>query len=262
MTTYTYEHVVHNDGSEELTLVSSDGAVHTADPDTHPNFDDLLDAAITGDHDFIDRNVDQGQAIRSGLTALSDRVSVSGDVVYFDGDAMDNALSRHLLRMIADGEDFDPIVRFMERLADNPSTVSRVSLWTWLNANDFTITRDGKIVGYKGVRDNLQSISRGVEDVFVNGAVHVGHIPNNIGATIGMDRDLIDESRTTACSRGLHVGTWDYASGFGSTVLTVVVDPANVVAVPSDSGGQKMRVCEYEVVNATTASHDVSVLDL
>lgn len=264
MTTYDYEHVSNPEtGSQTLTLVGSDGSVITTNPDAHPYFDELLEAAVNSDHGTVERLSDYGRPIVDELTQLSERVAFHGDTVYFDGEAMDNALSRHLLRMAKDGFNYHPVVAFMERLADNPSTVSRVALWTWLNANDFTLNHDGKIVGYKGVSDDLRSIHSGAEDVSVNGVVHRGKIPNRIGATISMSRDLIDESRDVSCSIGLHVGTFSYARGWGHGVtLTVLVNPEHVVAVPSDSSGQKMRVCEYQVVNAESTEIAKPVTEL
>jgi hypothetical protein len=64
----------------------------------------------------------------------------------------------------------------------------------------------------------------------------------------------VDDDANSACSFGLHVGTWDYASTFGhGATLTVRVDPANVVSVPHDCNTQKIRTCEYDVIATAEA---------
>jgi hypothetical protein len=63
-----------------------------------------------------------------------------------------------------------------------------------------------------------------------------------------MPRSLVDPDRDTACSVGLHVGNFSYASGFAQKLLTVAVNPRDVVAVPSDSGDQKIRTHRFTVL--------------
>lgn len=49
-----------------------------------------------------------------------------------------------------------------------------------------------------------------------------------------------------ACTFGTEGYAQDYVRVDG-VLLTVLVDPPDVVSVPTDSGAQKMRVCRYEV---------------
>jgi len=125
-------------------------------------------------------------------------------------------------------------------------------LFGWLKAGGFTLTTDGLIVGYKSVRSDGLSAHTGREPVTVvhqGGTVETvtGHVPYPVGATVWMARDLVDDDRDSPCSVGLHVGTFDYAAAFSERMLVVLVDPADVVAVPRDSSGQKMRVCRLFV---------------
>jgi hypothetical protein len=66
-----------------------------------------------------------------------------------------------------------------------------------------------------------------------------------------MARSLVDDNRDVACSVGLHVGNHHYASTFlggGSKLLTVKVNPRDVVSVPSDSNDEKIRACRFTVL--------------
>ncbi len=70
-----------------------------------------------------------------------------------------------------------------------------------------------------------------------------------LGKPVTMDRKDCDSRRSTACSTGLHVGTPEYVTGFISganrAIIACLVNPADVVAVPTDYSFQKMRTCEY-----------------
>ena len=63
-----------------------------------------------------------------------------------------------------------------------------------------------------------------------------------------MARSEVQHDPSVGCHKGLHVGTWDYASSFGrGVVLEVEVDPRDVVSVPTDCGDAKLRCCRYRV---------------
>jgi hypothetical protein len=51
----------------------------------------------------------------------------------------------------------------------------------------------------------------------------------------------------------LHVGTFAYAADYGDVVLACEVNPADVVTVPYDYDGAKIRVCRYKVVKEVPA---------
>ncbi|NBO98831.1 MAG: hypothetical protein EBU90_01715 [Proteobacteria bacterium] len=59
-----------------------------------------------------------------------------------------------------------------------------------------------------------------------------------------ISREKCDTNPRNACSYGLHVGTYNYASSFsGNVLLMVAFSPEDAVAVPQDGG--KIRVCRY-----------------
>lgn len=209
--------------------------------------------------------MDTQRYVSAGLTRLSDRVAMSDGQITFDGDVIDTALSRHLLRLLREGNDaFRPTVLFMEHLAQNPSPLSRRHLWSWLDDRDFSLTPEGHVIGYKAVHaGSNHSLTPGRNTVEVNGRAHTGHVPNPIGAVVSMPRSQVNPDRDHGCSVGLHVGTWDYADTFGgadSQVLTVSVNPRDVVAVPRDCHYQKMRVCRYTVLAVTHERHDTALV--
>ena len=248
--TYSYTNA---DGRRSLVVVLDTGTAHTI-PGTHPKFTELLHyLGTTADPDntHVRRLIDFGAAAADTLQRLSDRVTYRHNTIRFDGEIIDTTLTRHLVRMIRDGDDrYTGLVRFMENLAANPSRKSRQQLFTWLTDRDMTITPDGSFIGYKGVQNDDANHSMSSGRATVNGTTHIGQIPNPPGAIVEMPRSQVSDDRHNGCSNGLHVGTWDYASTFGPKTLIVSVKPRDVVSVPKDCGYQKMRTCRYTVLDA------------
>lgn len=173
------------------------------------------------------------------------------------GDPVEETVFTTVLRLTRENADLAPLGKFLSRLDRNPSEASRSQLFGWLKAGGFTITTDGLIVGYKSVRADGLSAHDGREPVTVvrqDGSTETvtGRVPYPVGATVWMDRNLVDSDRDSACSVGLHVGTFGYAEMFSTQMLVVLVDPADVVSVPTDCNAQKMRVCRLHVA----ALHD------
>jgi hypothetical protein len=129
-----------------------------------------------------------------------------------------------------------------------------------LSREDFAITADGLVVGYKGVKRDAdgQLVSVQSGRAIVDGTVHVGNIPNPLGAVVEMPRGEVTFDPANGCSVGLHVGTYDYAAGWAQgALLEVHVNPRDVVSVPTDCDSQKMRTCRYRVVATIDAPHTV-----
>lgn len=210
--------------------------------------------------DLVDR-------YRTGVkAATAEAVAVvDGDTDYAEaepyrithGDPVEEVVLAAAIRLTNRDADLAPLGAFLRRLERNPSPASRSQLFGWLKAGGFTLTTDGLIVGYKSVRADGRSVHAGREPVTVqaqDGSVQTvtGQVPYPIGATVWMPRDLVDDDRNSACSVGLHVGTYSYAERFSEQMLVVLVDPADVVSVPAYSNAEKMRVCRLFVA----ARHD------
>src|SRR5947209_4617483 len=204
----------------------------TASTASHPNFAEIVTGLKSGDESVVDL-FDVSQAVAKRFEYVSERVAVANGRVYFDGDEVDNSLTRQIVRFLEEDEsDFEALVNFMENVAANPNEHSREQLYEWLSRRDFTITPDGNLVGYKGVSPDLKSIHSGPG--IVNGEAVNGRLDNSVGNTIEIARSKVQHDPATGCSSGLHVGTHAYAKSFGSVTLQVEVNPRDVVSVPTD----------------------------
>ena len=78
-----------------------------------------------------------------------------------------------------------------------------------------------------------------------------GKIDNSPGSNPTMPRSDVDDNINNGCSKGLHVGTLEYAdnwAGPDGRVMEVEFNPANMVSVPHDCEYAKLRVTEYKVI--------------
>lgn len=229
---------------------------------THPNFDAILDSLEYGmpTEAQVVGMFDVGVALGQKFDKVSERVSVNAGRIFFDGVQVDDVLAQVTIAFHNEGHsEFERLVRFMEKVEINPNEHSRKNLFNWLATHKFGIAPDGDFIAYKGVREVMGELKSGAQGrALVNGVVFNGQIPNKPGTIIEMPRDQVQHNPGVACSTGLHVANFGFAKGYG-TVLRVKVNPRDVVSVPTDSGGDKMRVCRYKVIDVVT-SEDTTML--
>lgn len=171
------------------------------------------------------------------------------DQVHYQGERLPLSLEQKVLSIVEDGLPLGHFEKFWERLQKNPSSSSVNELMDFLSYKELPITDDGHFIAYRGVRPDYYSVHGNTNTKVKQGKVNDGgHIFNGIGEVIEVLRRDVDDNRAQECSYGLHIGSLNYAAGWGSKVVVVKVDPADVVSVPKDANFQKCRVCKYEVL--------------
>jgi len=182
-----------------------------------------------------------------------------GNFVVRDGEILVNGqvaprvLGNKIVKFSNEGLPYQPLVRFAEKILQNPSFRAVNELFEFLEKNDHPLTDDGNFIAYKRVRGNFKDI-------------HSGTFDNSVGVTVEMPRNQVNEDSTQTCSDGLHVANWDYAhTKFAShdpasdIMLEVEVNPADVVSIPVDYNQSKMRVCKYKVLGVIDQEHSSEV---
>lgn len=116
--------------------------------------------------------------------------------------------------------------------------------------------------------------------------LYTGNYDNSPGEVVDMDREDVVEDPSKACAPGLHVAAMDYIPNYGSgtdeisppdgkswsdlsarerhqhlqsqpdPIVKVLVNPADVVSVPRDHNGAKMRVRRYYVMSLFNGTHE------
>lgn len=245
-----WKYIRNEDGTRNIS-VFHDGEIHVTD-DSNPHFKEIFDRLDADESvDNVIHLFAPEKTIRAQFATLSADVKIENGAVSWRGQPVASALSDYLVDLYSAGEvDYRPVVRFLERLAQNPNAHSREMLWSWISDRGLRLTDTGFIVAYKGVDPKGYSLNAGSGD-FRNGQPVEGHILNQPGDVIEKDRTSVQFDPSQTCSFGLHVGTYEYARGFVGAVgkvFLVHVDPADWVSTPTDCGGEKGRVCRYYVV--------------
>ena len=169
-------------------------------------------------------------------TAFANKgLTLKDGVIYINDDALPGALSDRIIQLVEDKMPIDIMVKFWNNLKQNPSFNSRQMLYKFLEHNGHPLTPDGCFIAYRGVTDDFKDR-------------HTRKFDNSVGQVVEMDRSKVDDNPENTCSAGLHVAAYDYAYGFGPKRIEVKVNPKDVVAVPKDYNGTKMRVCKFEVM--------------
>lgn len=252
----TVFHLSADEAGNKSVVVFSGGKLHQA-TDAHPSYQQIVNRLVAGapEEDIVSL-FDVATAIRRAFQRLSERVTVEGETVYFDGDPAQEGLSKQILRFMDEGQDFGPLVNFMEKIETNPIPHSKQQAWDWLNQHDFTIYPDGDVMAYKGVYDDGKGGYRSGSSghAFVNDEEVNGYVPNSVGDIVTMIRSEVVHDPASACHAGLHVGTYEYARFYAQgALLKVKINPRDIVSVPTQDTGQKIRVCRYEVMEIIDA---------
>lgn len=164
-----------------------------------------------------------------------------------DGETLPEFLEHKTTQMVNEGLNVDAIVKFWDKLKENPNENSRKCLFNYLESNKFTLTEDGDFIAYKKVT----KVGNDLKDS------HSKTVINNVGSIPTMERSKVNSNPNEHCSHGLHVGAWEYVNNFtGDVTIICKVNPRDVCAVPTDYRFQKMRTCRYEVLAITNKPYD------
>lgn len=172
------------------------------------------------------------------------RVDMKTKQIFFGDHEIDGLLTKRIIETVgAQGvEGANALINFMERLMENPSNRAVKELYGFLEANDIQITQDGHFIAWKLVRNDYKDIYTGTMD-------------NSPGVEVRVPRNTVDEDSSRTCSTGLHCCSAGYLSQYGpndSRIVSVLVDPKDVVAIPQDYSSQKMRCAGYIVLEDVT----------
>ena len=218
-----------------LTVILKNKA-HQVIPD-HTNYKLILEALPTATEDELLELVD----IEKAVATFSDgQVSIVNGKVMFEGEEVHGSISKRIIEFMSKGLPFQPLVKFLENLMENPSMQSQQELYDFLEHENLPITEDGCFLAYKAVSKDFKDKWRGTFD-------------NSVGQVCEMRRAKVDDNRSQGCSAGLHAGALNYVANYGSVdagdnIVIVKINPEDVVSVPSDCNCEKLRTCKYEVV--------------
>jgi len=166
-------------------------------------------------------------------------IEIKGGQMYYQSEPVAGVLGERMMQMVDEGFDLTPMAAFLRNLMENPSKRVVDHLYGFLEYGKNAITDDGCFLAYKAVSADYKDIYTGTFD-------------NSVGQIVKMPRNRVNEDPNQTCSAGLHVCSFEYLDSAyardSGHVMICKINPAHVVAVPTDYNNTKMRVCEYEVV--------------
>ena len=238
------------DGNNKYTVVVENKPYHFG-PD-HDEFANLVDSLKMGDEDEFIQLITVGQQLADWTSG--DFNFVDG-VMTYQGEEVHTVIADRMVRLMKNGFSCNPMMEFVENLYENPSFRSVNELYTFLANRSLVITDDGYFIGYKAVKKHsgVDKVCKSSGEAITEGDLvdhRTGTIRNNVGDKPSMPRRLVDDNCGQACGSGFHCGSFQFANDHGGAtpMVLVKVHPKDVVSVPTDSGCQKVRVCDYEVV--------------
>jgi hypothetical protein len=222
-------------------IIFDDSGAHYNINDSHPEWPAIIEAIKNEDFEEVIKLYENDLTNKVNTMYAENGVvyDAVSESVYLNGEKLHSHIAKRVVEHAKAGLPFENLLRFIERLEANPSMSSRNELYDFLEVQHMPITEDGCFLGYKSVRANFTDW-------------HSRKFDNRVGQTVSIPRRDVDDNRNKGCSKGLHVGSLEYAQSFRNCsnrqLILVKIDPANVVSVPNDDH-RKLRCCEYEVVS-------------
>lgn len=152
------------------------------------------------------------------------------------------ARSQHYLSE-GDEKGFEKIGNFISKLTMNPDMQVINRIVDFIKFKDIEITPEGDLIVYKIVSNQYKDC-------------HTKTVDNSVGSTVFMRRLLVDSHEKNVCSNGLHVCALNYFGSFagrGDKLISCRLNPEDIVSIPADYNGSKIRCCKYVVLADVTS---------
>jgi hypothetical protein len=218
-----------------LTVVI-EGKAHTM-ANTHPAFLQAQEALKDENWDKLKNMFDVSKAVGEFFDNDAN-IEVKDGAVHYNGEIVHNLVVDKILDFMRKNLPYQPLVKFLGKLMENPSHRAVDELYSFLEHKNMPLTPEGNFLAYKGVNSDFTDF-------------YSGKFSNKVGEVLEMRRNGVCDDLNKGCSSGFHAGSYDYAKGYasgGGHLLVVEIDPSDVVSVPLCSDCQKLRTSKYKVV--------------
>jgi len=213
----------------------------------NPVWNDAITAIREGRFNDLPDLLDKSKAI---ARFSHGKIEVRDGLVTYAGEEIHNIVVDRILNFIKNGLPYEPLVKFLDKLMQNPSRRAVNELYKFLEHKKMPLTPDGDFLAYKSVRADFKDWYSGEHDF-------------SIGQVREMARNQVCDNADVGCSAGYHAGSEEYAKSFngGGNLVIVKINPADVVSVPTDCECQKLRASRLEVVALYRKALDKELYD-
>lgn len=231
--------------SNQLIVICNDVAYTVTDSDSR--YPELLEACINNDEKTV------AKLLLPKVLFSSHGIELSADgVCKVHGLQVSSVLTDYIVKVSAkpSSENYLNLIAFIERLYNFNMLDKLDMIFSFLKHNDIQLIEGGLILGYKYIR-KVPNFS-GFEYV----DAHSRTLPQGIGYEVTIDK--VDDNPDRTCSYGLHVGSFDYIKNTNLDYAIVLVKPENIVSIPTDYDGMKMR-CKSYFISEIKSPEDLEV---
>lgn len=204
---------------------------HCITPD-HPHYDYIREALENELDEDLSPFINPKKAV---ITWAQNQPTfrIEEEVIFYKDRQIDLFTTSKILNLLKAKKPVTRLLRFLDRLSNNPSHRAREQLYAFMERGKMPIQEDGTILAYKKLNSDWTDM-------------HTGNISHKLNEPVSMDRADVDDDPAHACAPGLHVCSFNYLQSFeGSILITTEVDPEHVVCIPHDHDCEKMRVCKH-----------------
>lgn len=220
---------------------------------SHPNYEGLVECVRTGDAEEFLELLNSGVKIENWSEG---NFEFRDGILYYGDEQIAQQPTERIINMIKNGWDHGPMLAYLDLLYQNVSHRAVMESYDWCSHKGLPITEDGYLLGYKGVAvysgsETKDKMGREIKSGDLVDKYTGNSYRNNIGDICRMNRRQVSDNCNEGCAAGLHVGTYEYANDWATSLGKVVLvkfSPADIVSVPTDCNFQKMRVSQYTVI--------------
>lgn len=226
--------------NDHLTVTFDNGESVTVYP-SNAYYKEIVAALGKKDYDTVKRLASPKAVVQDKIEKVQRRgvssVELRDGVVYYKNEPIHNSLTNRIVAMANEGYDIEPMCLFLENLQQNPSYRAVNELYGFLEKGNLPITEDGYFLAYKNVDQNYMDC-------------YTHKIDNSVGKEVKMDRNKVNEDPNKTCEQGLHFCSRSYLPHYnpGQHTMVLKINPADVVAIPTDYNDAKGRCCRYVVI--------------
>ena len=113
---------------------------------TNPNFEKVLEAWKQSDEQALLDLFDQKVALQNYVDGS---IEIKDNKLFCDGEELHGHVVDRIFNHMEKGLDFKPLLRFIEKLQNNPSRRAVNELYSFLEHKNMPVTENGNFIAYK-----------------------------------------------------------------------------------------------------------------
>lgn len=216
-----------------ISVLLTDGETLVIDP-SNQRYKDITVHLALGEYDDAVFKMSRKRQLE---TLNIEGFTIDENGVHLNHEDIHSDVAKEITNIFMRGEDPTYLVKFLDKLMQNPSKGVYENLFKMLKQSGVVINSEGNVECFKVIRNDYTD-------------KHTGKFDNSVGITVKMPRMDVVEDPSEHCSAGLHVCAPNYITAFASgndRLVICEVNPIDFVSVPDDYNFTKARCCRYVV---------------